>query len=165
MKNIKDLLVSQLSLAGEVLKLKYPQGINASIYFLGTENGEQGLIKMLDLFYRGDNIVSSRAPRIFYSLKDGEAVILNSARSKAPVFKDVTTNPINNGLSWVYAYPMLDYHNDLISIICLTGSAREITDEFQKDLYVIATNLAKNLNIIFEEANIPEIWKDNILKL
>lgn len=165
MKNIKDLLVSQLSLAGEVIKLKYSQGINASIYFLGTQNGEQGLVKMLDLFYRGDNIVSTRAPRVFYSLKDGEAAILDAARSKAPVFKDVTSNPINQGLSWVYAYPLLNYKNNPTAVLCLSGSAREITDEFQKDLHVVATNLAKNLNIIFEEANIPEIWKDNILKL
>jgi len=166
MKNINNLLVSQLSFAGEIIKLKYPQGINISIYFAGTQDGESGLIKMLDLFYRGDNIVSSgRAPRIFYPLKDGDAVILDAARGKVPVFKDVTSAPISKDLSWVYAYPILDYHNDLIAIICLSGSTREITDEFQKDLYAVAVNLAKNLTIIFEEANLPGAWKDTLLKL
>jgi hypothetical protein len=164
MEHIKDLLVSQLSLAGEIVKLKYQQGINASIYFMGSQDGEPGLIKMLDLFYRGDNIVSSRAPRIFYSLKDG-AVILDAARGKAPVFQDVTNNPMNENLSWVYAYPMLDYRNEVMAVICLSGSARELTDEFQKDLHVVATNLAKNLDIIFKEADIPGIWKDTLLKL
>lgn len=166
MENIKNLLVSQLSLAGEIIKLKHPQGINISIYFAGTENGEPGLVKMLDLFYRGDNIVSSgRAPRMFYPLKDGSAVILDSARSKAPVFKDVTSTPINQGLSWVYAYPILNYQNNLSAIVCLSGSAREINDELQKDLYVVATNLAKNLGFIFEEENLPEVWKDTLLTL
>ena len=165
MKNIVGILVSQLSIAGEIIKLKYSQGINASIYFLGSQDGEPGLIKMLDLFYRGDNIVSTRAPRIFYSLKDGQAVILDAARSKTPVFKDVTSDLTNQNLSWVYAYPMLDYHNDLVTIICLSGSVRDITDEFKKDLYVVATQLSKNLGIIFEEVNVPEIWKDTLLKL
>ena len=165
MKNIANILVSQLSIAGEIIKLKYSQGINASLYFIGTQNKEVGLIKMSDFFYRGDSVVSTRAPRIFYSLNDGEAVILDSARSKTPIFKDVTSNPINENLSWVYAYPMLDYHNNLTTIICLSGSAREITDEFKKDLYIVATQLSKNLGIIFEEANIPEIWKDTLLKL
>ena len=89
---------------------------------------------------------------------------MDSARSKVPVFKKVDALT-NQDISWVYAYPILDEHNNLTAVICLSGSAREINNEFQKDLYAVAFNLVKNLKIVFEEANIPEIWRDNMLKL
>lgn len=165
MNNTSDLMVAQLTLAGEIIKLKYSEGINASLYFLGTQNNEVGLIKIPELFYRGDSVVTSRAPRTFYSLQGGDAVILDCARTKLPVFKDVTSNPINTGLSWVYAYPILNFKSELIAVICLSGSVREITEEFQRDLYVVGVHLARNLDLIFKEGNIPEVWKETILKI
>lgn len=165
MKNVSQILVSQLALAGEIIKLKYKDGINISLYFMGTENDEIGLVKIHDLFYRGDNIVTTRAPRSFYSFNSDGIVVVEAAKTKTPVFKDVTNNPINSKLSWVYAYPILNFQNEVLTIICFSGSAREINQEFQKDLFTTAVALSKNLNLIFEECDIPNIWKDNILKL
>ena len=93
--------------------------------------------------------------------------ILDAARSKSPLFQDITSDQAKakTNLSWVYAYPMLDYRSDVTALICLSGSTTEITDEFQKDLYTVAVNLAKNLGLIFEEANVPHIWKDSLLTL
>ena len=164
MKNIPGILVSQFSLAGEILKVKYPNGINISLYFLGTRDEKLGLIKIQDLFYRGDNVVTTRAPRVFYPL-DGDAVITEVAREKVPIFRDVTSKPTNAGLSWVYAYPMLDYRSQTEAVICLSGSAEELDADFQKDLHVVADRLAQNIRLIFEEANLPEVWKDSVLTL
>lgn len=164
------ILNSQLRLAGELFKNDSFEGINSSIYFMGTKSGEEGLIKMNDLFYRGDGKIIGRSTNTFYPFQDGVAVILESARRKEKVFHEITQERAqavgaSSDLAWVYAFPLFDIHKQIIGSLCLSGSNKLVSDEMKTRLEVMAENLVSAITTTCIELSVPEILKETYLTL